>query len=213
MISSMKQFRILIAALAILVAGSTTAKAQSGQLRLDVNYNYSLPLGSFKNDLINSGNPRGFSGALQYGINNKWAAGLGVGYQDYYQKYPRDVYQLNKTQSVSAVLTNSIQVIPIMAKGTFMPMGGKGAVQPYINVGAGVGIVDFKQYRGEFTSTNKTSASFVAQGGAGVLIPFGRLSASGVKLGADYNYVPYKNFGYNNLSSVNFHAGVFFPLR
>ncbi len=92
-------------------------------------------------------------------------------------------------------------------------MGGMGVVQPYISVGAGAGIVNFKQYLGEFAAANKTSASFVAQGGAGVYIPFGKLSASGVKLGADYNYVPYKNFGYNNLSSVNFHAGVFFPLR
>jgi len=213
MINGMKQFRIIIGVAVLLIIGSTAANAQSGQLRLDLNYNYSLPLGSFKSDLINKGSGRGFTAALQYGINNKWAAGLGVGYQDYYQKYPRAVYQLDKTQSVSAVLTNSIQVTPIMAKGTFMPMGGKGAVQPYISVGAGAGIVDFKQYLGEFTSNSKTSASFVAQGGVGVLIPFGRLSASGVKLGADYNYVPYKNFGYNNLSSVNFHAGVFFPLR
>ncbi len=213
MINGMKQFRIIVAAAVLLLIGSMAANAQSGQLRLDLNYNYSLPLGSFKSDLVSSGSPRGFNGSLQYGINNKWAAGLGVGYQDYYQKYPRAVYQLDKTQAVSAVLTNSIQVIPVIAKGTFMPMGGKGVVQPYINVGAGVGIVDFKQYLGEFTSTNKTSASFVAQGGAGVIIPFGRLSSSGVKLGADYNYVPYKNFGYNNLSSLNFHAGVFFPLR
>lgn len=209
----MKQFRIIVAAVVVLIIGSTAAKAQSGTMRLDLNYNYSLPLGSFKNDLIDKGSPRGYSGSLQYLINNKWAAGLGVAFQDYYQKYPRDVYQLSKTQTVSAVLTNSIQVIPIMAKGTFMPMGGKGAVQPYINVGAGAGIIDFKQYLGEFTSTSKTSASFVAQGGVGVMIPFGRLSASGVQLGADYNYVPYNKFGYNNLSSVNFHAGVFFPLR
>jgi hypothetical protein len=213
MINRMKQFRIVIAAALLLVIGNTAANAQSGQLRLDLNYNYSLPLGSFKSDLIDQGSGRGFSGSLQYGINNKWAAGLGVGFQDYYQKFPRAVYQLDKTQSVSAVLTNSIQITPIMAKGTFMPMGGKGAVQPYISVGAGAGIVDFKQYLGEFTSNSKTSASFVAQGGVGVNIPFGRLSASGIKLGADYNYVPYKNFGYNNLSSLNFHAGVFFPLR
>ena len=213
MINCMKRFRMVIAAVVLLVIGSTAAHAQSGQLRLDLNYNYSLPLGSFKSDLINKGSARGFTGSLQYLINNKWAAGLGVGFQDYYQKYPRAVYQLDKTQTVSAVLSNSIQVTPIMAKGTFMPMAGKGAVQPYISVGAGAGIVDFKQYLGEFSSNSKTSASFAAQGGVGVLIPFGRLSSSGINIGADYNYIPYKNFGYNNLSSMNFHAGVFFPLR
>ena len=213
MINCMKQMRIIIAAVVLLVIGNTAAHAQSGTLRLDLNYNYSLPLGSFKSDLISHGSGRGFNGSLQYLINNKWAAGLGVGFQDYYQKYPRAVYQLDKNQYVSAVLSNSIQVMPILAKGTFMPMGGKGVVQPYISVGAGAGIVDFKQYLGEFTSNSKTSASFAAQGGVGVLIPFGKLSSSGINIGADYNYIPYKNFGYNNLSSMNFHAGVFFPLR
>src|SRR5690242_18768436 len=120
----MKQFRIILVAAVLLTMGATAVHAQSGQLRLDLNYNYSLPLGSFKNDLISDGSGRGFTAALQYGINNKWAAGLGVGYQDYYQKYPRAVYQLDKTQSVSAVLSNSIQVTPIVAKGTFMPTGG-----------------------------------------------------------------------------------------
>src|SRR3954454_24502990 len=213
MINCMKQIRIIVVAAVLLIIGSTAAHAQSGQMRLDLNYNYSLPLGSFKSDLISNNSARGFNGSLQYGINNKWAAGLGVGFQDYYQKYPRAVYQLDKTQSVSAVLTNSIQVTPVVAKGTFMPMGAKGAVQPYISVGAGAGIVDFKQYLGEFTSNSKTSGSFAAQGGVGVLLPFGRLSSSGINIGADYNYIPYKNFGYNNLSSMNFHAGVFFPLR
>src|SRR3954452_14816236 len=116
----MKQVRMIIAAVVLLVVGSTAAHAQSGQMRLDLNYNYSLPLGSFKSDLINDGSARGFGGSLQYLINNKWAAGLGVSFQDYYQKYPRAVYQLDKTQTVSAVLSNSIQITPIMAKGTYM---------------------------------------------------------------------------------------------
>lgn len=209
----MKHFRNIIAVVALLMTIVVSGHAQSGQLKLDLNYNYSLPLGSFKSDLVNKGSSRGFNGSLQYGINNKWAVGLGAGYQDYYQKYPRAVYPLDKTQTVSAVLTNSIEISPVVAKGTFTPLGGKGLVQPYISVGAGAGMVSFKQYLGEFTSTDKSSASFVAQGGAGVMIPFGKLSSSGFQIGADYNYVPYKNFGYNNLSSLNFHAGVFFPLR
>lgn len=209
----MKYFRIIVAAAILLVMGNTDAKAQAGEMRVNLNYNYSLPTGSFKNDLINKGSGRGFSGSLQYGINDKIAVGVGLGYQDYYQKYPRAVYPLDKTQAVSAVLTNSVQISPAVAKATFTPAGNKGFIQPYISVGAGAGFVNFKQYLGEFTSNNKTSVSFVAQGGAGVMIPFGRLSSSGIQLGADYSYVPYKNFGYNNLNSVNFHAGVFFPLR
>ncbi len=209
----MKHVRNIVAAAVLVMAGTFAGHAQSGQLKLDLNYNYSLPLGSFKSDLINKGSGRGFTGSLQYGINNKWAAGLGAGYQDYYQKYPRTLYPLDKTQTVSAVLTNSIEISPFVAKATYTPLGGKGLVQPYLTAGAGAGFVSFKQYLGEFSSTDKSSTNFIAQGGAGVMIPFGKLSSSGLQVGADYNYVPYKNFGYNNLSSVNFHAGVFFPLR
>jgi len=209
----MKNLRNIIAVAVLLIAGTYTAQAQKGELKLDLNYNYSLPLGSFKNDFINKGSATGGNGSLQYFITDKWAVGLGAGYQNFDQKYPRALYQLDKTQTVSAVLTNSVEVTPVVAKATFLPLANKSFVQPYITVGAGAGIVNFNQYLGEFTSTSKNSASFTAQGGAGVMIPFGKLSSSGVQIGADYSYLPYNNFGYKNLNTVNFHTGVFFPLR
>ncbi len=197
----------------MLTAGAFSAEAQKGQLKFDLNYNYSLPLGSFKNDIISKGSAAGGSGSIQYYLTNKFAIGLGAGYQYFDQKYPRALYSLGKTQTVSAVLSNSVEATPLIAKATFSPLADKGLIQPYITAGAGASIINFNQYLGEFSSNQKNSASFTAQAGAGVMIPFGKLSASGVRLGADYNYTPYKNFGYSNLNTVNFHAGVFFPLR
>lgn len=197
----------------VLTAFAYRANAQQGMWKLDLNYNYSLPLGSFKNDIINKGSALGATGSVQYFINNKLAVGLGAGYQNFSQKYPRALYALSKTQTVSAVRSEQVEMTPVIVKATFMPLADKGMIHPYITAGAGAAFVMYGQYLGEFTSVQKTSTSFTAQAGAGVMVPFGKLSESGFRLGADYSFTPYKQFGYNNLNTVNFHAGVYFPLR
>ena len=210
---TMKKVKNSIVVAVLLMGFAFSAQAQKGQLKLDLNYNYSLPLGSFKNDIISKGSFAGATGSLQYFITNKLAVGLGSGYQYFEEKYPRALYSLSKTQTVSAVLSNSIETTPLIAKATFLPLANQGFVQPYLTAGAGASFVNYNQYLGEFSSTQKNSAAFMAQAGAGVMIPFGKLSASGFRLGADYSYIPYKNFGYSNLNTLNFHAGVFFPLK
>src|SRR6476661_10422550 len=112
--------------------------AQKGEWKLNLNYNYGLPLGSFKNDIISKSSPRGFGGDFMYGINDRFSVGIYGGYQDFYQKYPRALYPTDNHEVTSAVLSNSIQTIPILVKGKFMPLGEKHApVQPYISLGAG----------------------------------------------------------------------------
>jgi Outer membrane protein beta-barrel domain len=197
----------------ILSAFAFHAKAQTGEWKLDLNYNYSIPVGKFKNDIISNASPRGFNAAFMYHINNTWSAGLNAGYQDYYQKYPRDVYQTGQHEVTSAVLSNSIQTMPVLLKGKFSPLSGTAApVKPYISAAAGVSIVEFSQYLGEFGNTTN-DAGLTAQGGIGLIIPFGRHSMSGLNIGADYNYIRYNKYGYNNLNNVGLHAGVTFPVR
>ena len=45
---------------------------------MNIQYSYALPLGSFKNDVISNGSPRGFTGDILYGVSNKFAVGLGL---------------------------------------------------------------------------------------------------------------------------------------
>jgi hypothetical protein len=209
----MKKIISAVFSIMILCAFAAHAIAQKGEWKLNLNYNYSLPLGSFKNDIINNASPRGFSGDFMYGINNKFDIGVYGGYQDYYQKYPRAIYQTDNHEVTSAVLSNSIQTMPILLKASFSPLGETHApLKPYIAVGAGYSIINFTQYLGEFGGTT-TNGGFTAQGSAGVKIPFGKYSNSGVNIGADYNYISYNKYGYNNLNNVSLHAGVYFPLR
>ena len=154
----------------------------TGKLKLHLNYNYSIPTGGFNTDLVSNSSPRGFTGRLLYTFNNKWAGGISLGYQDYYQKYGRTIYSLSKTQDVSAVLSNSIQMTPVMLNVRFTPFKNT-SITPYISAGAGVNIVDFRQYLGEFGS-EQTSGAFIAQGGLGITIPFGKLKTAGIDVGA-----------------------------
>ena len=209
----MKKVNSIIFSTVILSAFALHANAQKGEWKLNLNYNYSLPLGSFKNDIISKSAPRGFSGEFMYGINSKFDIGIYGGYQDYYQKYARAVYQTDNHEVTSAVLSNSIQTMPILLKAGFSPLEETHApIKPYVAIGAGYSIVNFNQYLGEFGGPS-TNGGFTAQGSAGIKIPFGRFSKSGINIGADYNYISYNKYGYNNLNNVSLHAGVFFPLR
>ena len=197
----------------LLLALGLNVHAQQHELQLNLHYSYAMPLGNFKNDVISNNSPRGVTGDLLYGINNKISVGLGLGFQDFYQKYPRDLYPTGDHETTSAVLSNSVQIMPVLAKAEVYPFNGKrSAIQPYISAGAGLGIISFTQYLGEFGGTDN-SAGLMLQGGAGFKVPFNATGSAGFSLGANYNMVNYKKNGFDNFNNVNFQAGLYFPLR
>lgn len=112
----MKKRVSILMATALLLATSATVYAQKGNVKADLNYNYSMPLGDFKNNTISNGSPRGGSVNIMYSLSNKLAIGGGTGFQDYYQKYPRAIYKTGDNETTSAVLSNSIQSVPLMEK-------------------------------------------------------------------------------------------------
>ncbi len=207
----MKALKLLL--FAIFVFGAAQLHAQKGEVKMNLQYSYALPLGSFKNDVISNGSPRGITGDILYGVSNKFSVGLGLGFQDFYQKYPRVLYNTGDKEVTSAVLSNSVQVIPLLAKAEYYPLtGNKSFIQPYISAGAGLGITSFTQYLGEFGSTDN-SVGFMFQGGAGVSMPFSKHSKAGFRLGANYNMVSYNHSGFSNFNNVSFQGGLFFPLK
>ena len=105
-----------------------TAQGQQGDLRLSLNYQLGIPTGNLKN-LVSDASPRGWSGFLSYGVTDKASVGLEVGFQDFYQKYPRRVLHQSGSD-MSAVISNSIQTMPIMLKGKYR-FKQDGWVQPF----------------------------------------------------------------------------------
>lgn len=201
----MKSLRLLIGFLII----NTTSLAQEGSLRLNLNYMTAQPSGVFKEN-IEETSWRGWTANLLYGINDKISVGLGLGFHDFYQKIPRRVYSLQDGGEISAVLTNSIQTIPVLAsiQYNFMPAA---AVQPYIGAGIGGNFIVNNQHVGEFSNAT-SSFGFALRPEAGVYIPIGKRDF-GINISGIYNYMPYSKNGLDNINSYGIGAGVRFNLR
>lgn len=192
-------------------AAPFNASAQERELQLDINYAIGIPGSSFKSDAVDKASFRGWTANLMYNITDKISIGIGTGFQDFYQKYPRDVYKLNEGGEVSAVLTNSIQTIPILAQFQYRLLPGK-MVQPYVGVGVGGNMVVFDQYLGEFENS-RSDFKFAARPEAGLYIPFRKDGPAGIHIFGAYNYMPYKTNGIDDLSNWGAGVGVKFPLR
>lgn len=188
----------------------TAVFAQKGKTTFDIGLNAALPMGSFKKQL-DATSLRGFQAKVLYGLNDKLSIGLGTGFQDFYQKNPRQLYKLSDDSDISAVLSNSIQTIPIMAQVKYNFSPDK-AVQPYAALGAGGNLITYTQLLGEFGS-QQSKFGFAARPEAGIYIPFKKGGESGFNLGASYSIMPFKELGFSNLNNLGIHAGVSIPLR
>ncbi|QES90736.1 outer membrane beta-barrel protein [Rhizosphaericola mali] len=201
---------------------STSKAQQAGDVILDLNYNTAFPLGGFKTNVIDKNSWRGWGGDVMYYMSDKIAAGLGANYQGFQEKVPSKTYTIGN-ENYTGVLSSRMNITPILAKGLYSPLGGTTSpIQPYVSLGVGVGVVDFDQYLGMYSTYSQTSGRFMAQGGIGFNIPFGKLTSNGIQLGANYNYINYNESYYNdngsegklhNLGNINAYIGVHFVLR
>lgn len=209
----MKKRVLVLAAFVAFCLISVCATAQE-RLKMELSYNVSVPVGGFKSDYIGKTSGRGGVGEIKYAITPKFSLGLMAGYQNYYQKYDRNLYKLEGNQVVSAVLTNNMDVMPLLLRGTYFPTGSneRAVVQPYFSLATGVNFVNYGQYLGEFGST-KSSTAFAAQAGAGIQIPVGVLKETAIKIGGTYNYVNYNKNNISRLDNIGINAGVVFKLR
>lgn len=186
-------------------------QAQEGEMKAIISYSPAIPLGSFT-DHIDKVSLNGWNVNLQYGISDKFSIGGGIGFNDFYKKYPRQVYKTVEGSDISAVLTNAVQVIPITvnARYHFMP---ESRVQPYAGLNVGASIIMYDQLLGEYSNNNKSAVGFTGSPGAGVFIPFSRTGLAGIDFGAAYNFMPFKYGDINGLDNLSLRLGISFPLR
>ena len=197
--------------IAILIVAAAPGLVLNAQQRLNMEIGYSInqPLGNFK-DVVSKTSFRGFTGGITYDLTERLGIGLGVSYSDFYEKYPRQVYQMGEG-AISAVISNSIQVIPVVAKAKYH-FGNAGTIRPYVAAGAGVNLLNYDQFYGEF-NTSRTAIKPAVTGEAGIKIPLGYSKQSGINIGAHYNYLPFNYDGIKHLNTVGAHVSVFFPLK
>jgi hypothetical protein len=206
----MKNVKIISLLLINLVITITTIKAQQGVTKIEVGYSASFPTSSFK-DLVSDPSFRGIDLKILHNINDKMAIGLTTGFQDFYKKYPRAVYKLDDGSEVSAVVSNSVQTVPLLATFhyNFSPQR---RLQPFAGVGVGGNMVLYRQFFGEF-GDSKNKFAFQAQPKAGVYFPFREGGPTGLTLTGYYNIIPFKYNETTNLNSFGLSLGISFPTR
>lgn len=195
---------------AAFIFSAASAAAQDGKTTFNFNYSINSPLGDFKNSVIGKSSFRGCNANVLYGINDRISVGAQAGFNQFQERYSRQVYN-TKDGDISAVLTNSVQVIPLQAKIRYNLAPGA-FLQPYVGAGIGGNIITFNQYLGEFGSGSKSGFNFSASPEVGILIPFSKSGASGVTIGANYNYMPFKYGNIKRLDNWGVYAGIKFPM-
>lgn len=181
---------------------------------LGLRYQYALPMGGFKNDLISEGSPRGFSADLMHALNPQWRIGASLGYQDFYQKNARNTYRMGDGSDISAVVSNSLQTTALMAQGMYFPKGADSSrLQPYVSAGAGVNMVQYSQLLGEFSNGDDVWLRFAAQAGAGLQYRVGNGGRTALMLGVAYNYMPLNKMEVKNVNNLAIQAGVRIAMR
>ena len=194
---------------AITIMTGTAAHAQH-ELQFNLDYNVNIPTGSFR-DFVTHPAYKGFTAGLAYPVNDQLSVGLSFGYNDYYQKYPRDVYNDGHGSDISAVLSNSIQQLPLLVTANYALIK-EGIVRPYVGAGAGLNFVSFDQYLGEFDDPHSMTR-FAMRGEAGILISLSNYSSTALKIGGSYNYSPFNMYGVKNLDTWGLQAGIRIPLH
>lgn len=186
-----------------------SAVGQQRMLKLEVAYKAAMPMGNFKT-ITDKTSLNGWEAAFMYGLTDAISVGVQSGFQDFYQKYGRQVYH-ESGGAISAVITNSVQVIPLLLKGKYT-FTKSGVVQPFAALGIGGSLVQYQKYYGQFADS-RSGFSFAAQPEVGVRIPVGQAKRTGLYIAAAYNYIPFKGVDADGLHHASIKAGVNIPVR
>lgn len=204
----MKMNRLIFLLLLSFLAIRTRAQKE---VQFDADYNINFPSGSAFRNLTTHPAYKGFTAGFSYAFDSCLRVGISVSYNDYYQKYPRQVYSNGPGSDISAVISNSIQQAPLLATVdyTFLKYS---IIRPYVGGGVGVNFISLDQYLGEFDNP-VNATKFALRGEAGILISLSNYSSTAIRIGGGYNYAPLKKYGVDNLNNWGVHAGITVPLR
>jgi opacity protein-like surface antigen len=206
----MKTF-IITALLMLFCLSSDTVRAQANPdgRQFSIFYSYGIPSGSFSKELISEGSPRGVGFELTWKLSKQWRLGPSFGFQDFHQKGDRELLKPDPATDISAVVSNSIQIYPVMAKAIYLPMAEKEArLQPFLSAGVGGAMVSNRQLWGMFDVINSTNFSVAMAAGAGLQYALGSSQKTSLFASANYQFVPYRRYEVSNLNSINIQAGV-----
>lgn len=150
-----------ITALLVLLSLTTAAQAQYRNeptdafastfdryvtFNLSARYGVSVPLGGQKG-YIDRISPANLALEGEWLFPQRFSLGIKTGYQYNQQRLGREVYDFGD-QSVSAVQTRTLTVIPAMVSASYYFAENSAAIRPYVQVAGGGAHVDYTNYFG-----------------------------------------------------------------
>lgn len=109
-------------------------------------YGVSMPLGG-QRGYIDKISPTNLAIEGEWLFPQRFSIGIKTGYQYTNQRLPRQVYQYDN-QSISAVQTRTLSVIPAMVSLSYYFAGNADAIRPYVQMAGGGAYVDYTNYFG-----------------------------------------------------------------
>ena len=164
-----------ITALIILVALTTAAQAQyrneSGDVfassfdryvtfNLSARYGVALPIGGQKG-YINRISPANLALEGEWLFPKRFSLGIKTGYQYNQQRLDRQVSDFGD-QSVSAVQTRTLSLIPAMVSASYYFAENSAAIRPYVQMAGGGAFVDYTNFFGTLADQNTAFKGAIA---------------------------------------------------
>lgn len=193
--------------LLITVSFGAVATAQQGLSKISFQHSTHLPIGSVRGFVENI-SPRGYSADYSYFINNNFSLGFASGYSDLYQKKDRQTYTFSETD-ISAVKSHSLQIIPLMLKGSYSNIKEGSVFQPYAGIAAGGSLINYEEWFGTLVD-KKGGFRFTVAPEIGTRISFNKYSLAGADLSLRYHYTAFKYNDVKNLQTLSLNLGLFF---
>ena len=113
---------------------------------ISARYGVSLPMGG-QQGYIDKLSPTNLALDGEWLFPQRFSVGIKTGYQYTQMRMPRQVYQYGD-QSISAVQTRTLSVIPAMVSLSYYFAGNADAIRPYIQMAGGGAYVDYTNYFG-----------------------------------------------------------------
>ncbi|MEI8006684.1 MAG: hypothetical protein WCI48_10785 [Bacteroidota bacterium] len=180
-----------------------------------LSWSISVPLGNLSS-FVNNVSPAGGNFTGRYFLKKGLAVGFEFGWNNYYEKYPRDTYYGDDGLAITAVQYSYAFVIPWKA-GVYYYFMPSAIADPYVGLSLGGDYMEEHIMVQEYDIYN-TQWGFTMSPEVGVLIKFGRFSHWGATASAQYwfNTNSFNFAGYNsyaNMQGLNFNVGLTYMLR
>lgn len=167
----MKRFIALVALLTFATVAQAQNRNQSSDVlasifdryvtfSLSARYGVSMPLGGQKG-YIDRISPANLALEGEWLFPQRFSLGIKTGYQYNQQRLDRQVYNLGD-ESVSAVQTRTLTVIPAMVSASYYFAENSAAIRPYVQVAGGGAFVDYSNFFGTLADQNSSFKGAIA---------------------------------------------------